>query len=284
MLAIFGIGQAFCQFTTVDFSASFNRRLQDNNWGSIGLDGSLLNPTGVTILAGVPFAIPSGGVNYWHSYDAPTGSSYLNPMEDNLPRTLIVPTAVPHALRVYALINSYWGEPGPHPFARIEFLGNEGATASFELVGEERIRDFNSSTWVNQNPASVNVLQWTGWLGNPTQRLDRQRFDLPPAFQGQTLVRITLIDSGGFDRLDVPTGVNVQQRTFLAGLTVETCSEPTIAMRWTEDKMLEIDFNGVLQHSEDLMEWEDLDPQPVSPWTISPTAARRFFRSRCHSE
>ena len=284
MMALLGISHAFAQFTTVDFSASFNRRLQDNTWGSIGLNSLLLNPAGDTLLGGVPFAIPSNGLNYWHSYAAPAGSDYINPMEDNLPKTLTVPTAVPDALRVYALINSYWGEPGPHPFARIEFLGDEGATASFDLVGEERIRDFNSANWANQSPASVNVLQWTGWLGNPTQRLDMQRFDLPPAFQAQTLIRITLIDQGGFNRLDLATGVNVQQRTFLAGLTVETCGEPAISIRRTAGNLLEIEFNGVLQHSENLTGWEDVDPQPLSPWTISPTTPRRFFRSRCQTE
>ena len=70
----------------------------------------------------------------------------------------------------------------------------------------------------------------------------------------------------------------------LAGLTVETCGEPAISIRRTAGNLLEIEFNGVLQHSENLTGWEDVDPQPLSPWTISPTTPRRFFRSRCQTE
>lgn len=40
------------------------------------------------------------------------------------------------------------------------------------------------------------------------------------------------------------------------------------------------DFEGVLQSSTDLVTWIDLEPQPVSPWTIETETEARFFRAR----
>jgi hypothetical protein len=119
-------------------------------------------------------------------------------------------------------MNTYWGEPGPNSYAKLEFFGTGGAYAQLALVSGQHIRDFNNNVWENQSPGSINVLQWSGWRGYPTQRMDRQQIDLPASFLGETLTEIRLTDNGGWNRFDVPTNTSVQQRVFLAGVTVES--------------------------------------------------------------
>jgi hypothetical protein len=213
--------RAVAEFVPLSLASQVNSRLQDNVWGSIGMPASLLELSGTTVLAGVPFDIPVNGNNYWHSYQPPPGASIANPLDDNQPRVLSLTTNVENPARVYTLINTYWGEPGPNSYAKLEFFGTGGAYAELELVGGTHMRDFNSNIWENQSPNSINVLQWSGWHGYPTQRLDRQEIELPFTFHSETLTEIRLTDTGGWDRFDVPTNTSVQQRVFLAGITVQ---------------------------------------------------------------
>jgi hypothetical protein len=43
---------------------------------------------------------------------------------------------------------------------------------------------------------------------------------------------------------------------------------------------INMEFNGVLQTSTDLITWQDVSPQPVSPWTFTASEPRRFYISR----
>jgi endonuclease I len=65
-------------------------------------------------------------------------------------------------------------------------------------------------------------------------------------------------------------------------LTAVVSAGGTISISKTTDNSIQIDFTGILQSSETLDNWTDLDPQPTSPyiWTLSPSEPAIFFRSR----
>jgi hypothetical protein len=46
------------------------------------------------------------------------------------------------------------------------------------------------------------------------------------------------------------------------------------------DGKITITFEGVLQESTTLFDWQDVDPQPVSPWELTPGVSQRFFVPR----
>ena len=56
--------------------------------------------------------------------------------------------------------------------------------------------------------------------------------------------------------------------------------ETKIRPGWSTDFLIEVEFDGVLQRSEDLLNWVDIDPQPSSPFRFTPTQSRAFFRAR----
>lgn len=200
---------------------------EDNAWGSIGMDDALIDASGTTTLDNVPFAIAKSGNNFWHSYIPGPGANSNSPKDDNQTRVLSIPVSIKDATTAYTLINSYWGTDGPASYALVEFFATGGVYQSFDLIGDEDIRDFNQSSWTNQSPNTVQVAQWTGWLNNPSQRIDRQQYDLSSAFLGQTLTEIRITDNGGFDRLDATLNQNIRQRVFVAGVTVASIPEPT---------------------------------------------------------
>lgn len=56
---------------------------------------------------------------------------------------------------------------------------------------------------------------------------------------------------------------------------------PTIKLTMTGTQTCTVDFSGVLQQSTNLQAWEDLTPQPTSPYIVSTTdQSSRFFRAR----
>lgn len=115
---------------------------------------------------------------------------------------------------VYTLINSGFGSIDAHN-ASIEFVGANGANATFELIQGDNIRDHANNVFNNDAPNTVPTV-----FGSV--RLDRQTFVLPSAFATDTLTQIifTALDSG------VPEGV-----AFLAAVTVATVPEPnTLAL------------------------------------------------------
>ena len=79
-----------------------------------------------------------------------------------------------------------------------------------------------------------------------------------------------LVEFAGNDNNDIVVG------TILPKIAI-----PMITIRQSENPdQLEVDFTGILQVSEDLSHWQDLDPQPTSPYSISTGDGRIFLRSR----
>lgn len=103
--------------------------------------------------------------------------------------------SVPSPTAVYTVINTFYGQPGVSN-ATVRFTGTNGASATFELVGDVDVRDYNNWTWTNLVNGSTTQMWWTNNL-NPSpfdqsHRLDAQHFDLQAAFAGETLTGISI--------------------------------------------------------------------------------------------
>ncbi|MDX2146452.1 MAG: lectin-like protein [Planctomycetota bacterium] len=153
-------------------------------------------PSGAVVLGSVPFFIDPVLNNVW-SADRATGPN---------PRVIEIPINLVGVKEVHTLINTSWGQPGPSSFTRIEFVGSGGAFFATDLVGGVDTRDWFDGSFTNTltSPDSTQVFS----VGRT--RLDKQRIDLPPAFAGEDLVRIRVIDTGAAE----------VSRTLFQGLTL----------------------------------------------------------------
>lgn len=194
---------ARAELVTVDFASSHNARMQN-------LAGQAASfPEGSVTLGGVPFEIPAGGDNIWAAGLA-AGPN---------PRTLVIPVGVFGVDAVYTLINSWWGETTPGTKASIEFVGSEGAFLAIDLDGGDDIRDYLENTFTNTINGASTVNVFTAGAGIDDEvRLDRQRIDLPEAFDDQVLETIRILDDGANDN---GMGTNDPQRVFAAGITLD---------------------------------------------------------------
>ncbi|MGC2245081.1 MAG: hypothetical protein WA609_00635 [Terriglobales bacterium] len=133
--------------------------------------------------------------------------------------SITIPVNVAKVKTVYTLMNTEWGST-QSGLITITFTGSEGATWTFDPVGNVNIRDYNNGGYTNtcicQLPGAVGqsatINAWTNSAGQ--QRLDEQVYELPAAFATQTLESITITDSGG---------ENIQ-RAILTAVTVSTTS------------------------------------------------------------
>jgi hypothetical protein len=169
--------------------------------GAYILNGSTY-PTGSQNFGGVPFAIPTSLSNYWNGGAAANFGSGI--------ASLTIPVGVHGVTSVFTLLNTMWGQPGPHAYVYITFTGSNGATVTAPLVGGVNVRDYNNDGYQNTINNTSTTQAWTNGLG---QRLDRQEYILPAAFAGQVLTGVTITDAGDED----------YSRVAFAGLTVSTC-------------------------------------------------------------
>lgn len=190
-------------FLPQDFSALHNSRMQN-------YDGQASSyPEGSVTLGGVPFDIPAGGLNVWNATAA---------LGDN-PRILSIPVGVFGVDKVHTLINTWWGQIGGGTFASVRFLGTGALDYSVSLDGNDDIRDYLQTIYANSINGTTTVEVFKAGSGHYDEvRLDKQVFDLPAAFNTETLLSIELIDNGGENF----------QRVFLAGMTVELVPEPEL--------------------------------------------------------
>jgi hypothetical protein len=178
-------------FHVVDLSAVYN--------GSAGgLTGGLGYPLGTQDLGGVPFQLSDTHDSYFWGAGIQGGPN---------PITLEIGVGVFGVRTGYTLIGTAWGSARGGLLA-VEFIGSDGAFASFDLVGDEDVRDYNQNRFTNSinGTSTVNVFN-TG----TGQRLDRQRFDLPSDFWDETLETVRIVD----------TGADGLSRALLFGATVE---------------------------------------------------------------
>lgn len=175
-------------------------------------DGGNTLPTGHQTYHGVPFNIPSGDQNAIIAF----GDGILS---------ATIPINVLNATKVYTLMDTVWGQGGPTSYVSVTFNGSAGATATFALVGNRDIRDFNqpsSFTSMINNSSTINAFTGpiygsSGCAGTSCYHvLDEQIFALPADFSTQTLTSVTITDRGADDF----------QRIILAALTVNGTPGP----------------------------------------------------------
>ncbi len=187
------------EFRTVDFSDQFNTTNATNHPGQGGFTGASTYPIGLQLLGGVPFELgPAHGPYAWNASN--TGH------EPN-PRILEIDVDEPAVDVAYTLISSYWGLHEGSAIA-VEFVGDDGAFARYELDSNDDVRDYNRNA-VNRINHTTTIEVWTN--AHARQRLDRQTFDLPDDFLDERLRRIRIVDTGDH-------GVS---RAFVFGITLD---------------------------------------------------------------
>jgi hypothetical protein len=132
------------------------------------------------------------------------------------PVSITIPINVAKVKTVYTLMNTIWGSTAPDLLS-ITFTGSDGATWTFDPIGGVNVRDYNNGSYTDtcicQLPGGVGQAGTiNAWVNGKGQRLDEQIYELPAEFATQTLVSITITDSGN-------EGV---QRSFLSAVTVST--------------------------------------------------------------
>lgn len=65
---------------------------------------------------------------------------------------------------------------------------------------------------------------------------------------------------------------------FFFGIGTDT--PPALTIQRVDSDQVKIDFNGVLQTSTNLTGWQDMNPQPLSPLTLTIEPGAKFFRAR----
>jgi hypothetical protein len=190
-MALAGTAQA-ANYTTIDLSSYAN-----DSWAQTWGVSSF--PTGSQTFNGTPFNIASdaNGARY--------ASAYLNSTN-----VITIATNIAQATNAFSLINTIWGQPGPNSYLSITFTGSAGATQTFNLVGDEDIRDFNNFAYTNTINGTTTVNAVT--VDGGAHRLDEQAFALDSAFLTQNLTSITMTD----------TGADGFERGALTGLTIES--------------------------------------------------------------
>jgi hypothetical protein len=183
--------------TVVNLNSEVNANLQTFTGGSnYPLGGTTLT------VGGIPFVlanIPGGG----------TGIVQTAPASQSAPSIFDIVVDIPSAGTVYTLINSAFGQLG-FTDGSVEFIGTNGADATFLLIQGMNIRDHFNGVFNNTiEPGTLSA-------DFGPDRLDRQTFVLPGIFANSTLTDIRFSGFGN-DPLGEP---------FLAAVTVASAAVP----------------------------------------------------------
>lgn len=85
---------------------------------------------------------------------------------------------------------------------------------------------------------------------------------------------------GAFTSLTSPTGYELADDGSGDVLTVTVVFNPKCVIEKISPSSARIVYEGVLQEMDANLKWQDIAPQPLSPYTVDFTSARRFFRAR----
>lgn len=177
-------------FTTVDLSAAANRSWV-SDWGVPSF------PQGAQMDNGTPFVIPgdASGARYASVYGTVAGSAS---------GTFSIATDIAHATTAYSLINTIWGQ-AQRGLIYIKFVGADGSSQQFNLLGGSDVRDFNNFIYtntINNNDAPSITATNALTVDNGQHRLDEQTFQLDPLFLTNNIVKVVVTDNGadGFSR------------------------------------------------------------------------------------
>jgi len=192
----------------LDLSSVANARFD-----STGFIGGGSYPTGSPLVTfdGIDYRLPATGNYMWHS-----ANQFLGGIPN--PRSVTIPVNLFGIDLVYTLMGTWWGEKAAGSLATITFNGSGGLVHSLDLDGGVYIRDYNyNPTYTTTLDPLITRQVWSNGTGPGSQHVDRQRFDLPEAFDNATLESIVLTDNGS-------DGV---QRAFMAAVTLQPVPEPS---------------------------------------------------------
>ncbi|MEM1424185.1 MAG: hypothetical protein AAGH64_09300 [Planctomycetota bacterium] len=173
------------RFEIVDFSDQYNIRADRNSMPKGGFFNARTMPNDAQkTREGIPFSFgPSHGPYAWNAVFAEGGSV----------RTLDIDTDLEGAVRVYTMINTFWGTTDAGQLA-IEFLGSDGAFHREELRGNVNVRDYNHNRHATNRTTASNVREV--FDNHHGQRIDMQTWTLPADFADETLAKIRVVDTG----------------------------------------------------------------------------------------
>lgn len=190
------------QFLALDLSPTYNAtNLQFNN--------GITFPVGEQTYGGIPFQFAGSAAPGTPIAWAGSAAGGTNP------RTLNIAVNTFGVDRVHTILNTVWGSTTAGLIS-ITFIASGGLEQTFNLTGGTDVRDYNNDAYTNTFSASTTFAAFNNGQG---QRLDRQVFDLSPAFQSATLLTIRVIDNGS-------TGVS---RAVLSAATLEANPIPAPA-------------------------------------------------------
>jgi hypothetical protein len=130
---------------------------------------------------------------------------------------------------VNSLINTFFGANNAQ--AVITFGNDAGGTATYTLVGDETVRDYNQSAFANglqgfNTDPTLGAVTTKEWFDNGEgQRLDAQTFVLPTSWDGTNLDSITISSPSDSNAEVVLSALQVQ--TVTRSTSTPTVPEPT---------------------------------------------------------
>ena len=186
--------------TDIDISSYYTASWADPNGGPGGSNSEDYNGTQI---ATAPKNGSTGtGITFgdWNGSYVETGPDIgISSRTLNLGAVLL-----PGDPAVNALFNTFYGASG-QVNAVVVFTNSAGQTATYTLIGNQTIRDYNQNTFTNDlegynlNAAYSNVSTQNWWnnVGSPAnghggQRLDVVTFILPSSWAGTTLVSMVI--------------------------------------------------------------------------------------------
>lgn len=92
-------------------------------------------------------------------------------------------------------------------------------------------------------------------------------------------VIVLLADSNIISNIE-NTAANDNHAFFSNVAAFSAGSDPSISIHSMGLQEMEVTFTGIIQGSDALGHWTDLDPQPASPWKFTPLESTQFFRAR----
>lgn len=184
-----GTDPSSTRFASVDFSDQYNIRADRDNIDRTGFYNADTMPNDAQeTREGVPFEFgPDHGRYAWNALFA----------EGESLRVLDIDTDLPSAVRVYTMINTFWGTADPGQLA-IEFLGSDGAFHREELRGNLNVRDYSQNGSTTNDLRADNVRNV--YDNHEGQRVDMQTWTLPDDFADETLAKIRVVDTGADER------------------------------------------------------------------------------------
>jgi hypothetical protein len=207
--------------TDIDLTSFFN-----GNW-TTAINGPAIAAGAESVTgnagSGLSFQDPTGSFvqMFWNGSGTSPNSITINALSISLTSSSVV----------NGLFNNFFGSTNTE--GSVTFTNSASATATFNLIGGQTIRDYNNDGFVNtitgsnSNPADGDVTAQVWWSaatggtdpgtpGSPSSRLDAQTFTLPASWAGTNLTSIQIVDTDTINADLILTALQVDARAAAA--------------------------------------------------------------------